>query len=153
MQIGGRRTIRHDRRAQTVMLAIPPFHSNDRSGFTLIEIISVLVLLSVLASIAIPKFIDLDANAKTHALDSGLSELNGREILVWSNIKISSEGFLSDAQVFNAASYDLGDDYDWVDGPTSGAGGGGTLRFQKSRSLEMVRTVAEFDRPAVWSRR
>ena len=74
----------------------------NQDGFTLLEIISVLVILGMLAAIAVPKFIDLDANAKDLAIDSGISELNGRESLVWSDIKISTGGWLNDAQVFAA---------------------------------------------------
>ena len=135
------------------MFVVNRLHSIDQSGFTLIEIIAVLIIMSVLAVIAVPKFIDLDANAKDHAIDSGISELNGREVLVWSNIKISPEGYLSDNQVFSAVNYDLGSDYDWVDGPRGGADGGGTLRFQRSRSMELVRSTAEYDQPSNWSRR
>jgi prepilin-type N-terminal cleavage/methylation domain-containing protein len=132
---------------------ILPGKKTDPGGFTLIEIIAVLVIISILAVIAVPKFINLDANAKDHAIDSGISELNGRESLVWADIKISPEGFLSDAQVHTAVNYDLGSDYDWVDGPRGGDTGGGILRFQRSRSMELVRTRAEFDHPSKWSRR
>ncbi len=61
----------------------------DSRGFTLIEIIAVLVLLGMLAALAIPKFINLDQNAKDRAIDSGISELNGRESLVWADAKVS----------------------------------------------------------------
>jgi prepilin-type N-terminal cleavage/methylation domain-containing protein len=71
-------------------------------GFTLIEIIAVLIILSTLAAMAIPRFINLDANAKDRAIDSGISEINGRESLVWADIKVSPAGWSDDATLFTA---------------------------------------------------
>jgi MSHA pilin protein MshA len=40
---------------------------NKQSGFTLIELVMVIVILGVLASLAIPKFVDLSSDAKNAA--------------------------------------------------------------------------------------
>jgi prepilin-type N-terminal cleavage/methylation domain-containing protein len=125
----------------------------NRNGFTLIEIIAVLIIISTLAAIAVPKFIDLDANAKDHAIDSGISELNGRESLVWADFKVSPTGFLSDAQVFTAMNYDLGANYGWTVPPTNGVGGGGTLQFAGTREIELERSEATTETPSKWSRK
>lgn len=126
--------------------------TRNHNGFTLIEIIAVLIILSLLAAIAVPKFIDLDSNARDLALDSGISELNGRESLTWADIKVSPIEFVSDAQVFSAMNYDLGADYDWTGAPTSGAGGGGTLQFSNTKEIQLVRSEATTDSPSRWSR-
>ncbi len=46
-------------------------------GFTLIELIIVLVLISLVAAIAIPKYLDLTTQAKEKALRGNLSNIRG----------------------------------------------------------------------------
>jgi prepilin-type N-terminal cleavage/methylation domain-containing protein len=47
-------------------------------GFTLIEIIAVLVLLGVLAAVVVPKYFDIVQDARTAALDQGVAEAQSR---------------------------------------------------------------------------
>ena len=50
----------------------------NEEGFTLIEIIAVLVILGILAAVAVPKFFDLQARAKEKAVASAVAELKVR---------------------------------------------------------------------------
>lgn len=50
----------------------------DQSGFTLLEIIAVIVILSILGVVALPKYFDLQDQAREQAMGAGVSEAMGR---------------------------------------------------------------------------
>ena len=119
-------------------------------GFTLVEIIAVLVILSVLAAVAIPRYLSIDERARQRAIDAGIAELNGRETLTWSNIKITQTGYVDDASLFAQINTTLGNDYSWEGGRPSDSGG--TLKFRETISVPLTRTASENIRPGTWSR-
>ncbi len=51
---------------------------SNKSGFTLIEIVAVLVIMSILAAVAIPKFFNMQERARKKAIYTATSELKTR---------------------------------------------------------------------------
>jgi prepilin-type N-terminal cleavage/methylation domain-containing protein len=116
------------------------------SGFTLVEIICVLVMLAVLASIAAPRMMDLDTNASLQALRSSAAELNSRESLTWVQVKLSETGWVDDASLFLQVNTNLGSEYRWGSGAVVS---GGTVHF-KSQSLTMEREASSPVKAGKW---
>ena len=126
------------------------FAIRNETGFTLLEIIAAMVILSILAALAIPRYISLDESAKQRGVDAGIAEFNGRETLTWSNIKISESGWIDDERTFSLINTDLGSDYQWPVGDPDESGG--VLTFKDSAAVTLTRTVSENTRPGNWSR-
>mgnify|MGYP000191617068 CR=1 FL=1 len=85
----------------------------NEDGFTLIEIIAVLVIMGILAAVAVPKFFDLQAKAKTKAVSTAFAEMKVRVNQQFADqlLEGKTAGDAFDYSVGEVGT-DLGDDFD-----------------------------------------
>ncbi|MBE9543974.1 MAG: type II secretion system protein [Proteobacteria bacterium] len=111
---------------------------NNKKGFTLLEIMAVLVIMGTMFSITVKKFDLISDTASLTALKVGVRELNIRETMVWTQIKLSDDGWSNDDEVFDAVDKNTGRGYSWNPVPDVS---GGTLHY-KSQSADLDRKVS-----------
>jgi prepilin-type N-terminal cleavage/methylation domain-containing protein len=119
-------------------------------GFTLVEIVAVLLILGILAAVSVMKYVDLEQNARQKAFNSVVNETNARESLTWADHKISASGFVSDAKVFGEIDYGGGPNYIWNTGDPTATGG--TIIYI-GNSFTLSRTAATRTQPAIWEQK
>ena len=141
-------------------------------GFTLVEIIAVLVILSLLGSFAVVKFIDITTTAKKQKIYEGIAEYNSREKLLWGQTMLSKkfdnvydfdrdiyanmDPFLDPGHTYSSGTEtdsEEGDNWDYTHKSYGDASNGrvykGTLTFQ-GVTADLERTPATYESPASW---
>ena len=118
----------------------------SQNGFTLLEMMCLLVILGMVFSITIHRFDILSETAYQRGLNSAIQELNIRETLIWSDFKISTDGRIDDEKIFKLLDTHLGGKYHWD--PSAGHLGG-SLHFG-SQSIDLVRTPSTPQKAGFW---
>jgi prepilin-type N-terminal cleavage/methylation domain-containing protein len=116
----------------------PNYYLRNQKGFTLIELLSVMIIMGVMGSVAVKKVDFITDTAAAQALEFAVKELNTRESLTWTNIKLSKDGWKDDSTVFAAMDTDIGPQYNWVPKPNIS---GGRLHFRSSK-IALSRTAS-----------
>ena len=123
---------------------------SDDEGFTLVEIIAVMIILGILAAVAVSKYVEIEENARQKAFNTVISEINARESLTWSDHKISGSGFVSDAKIFGDINYSIDPNFAWNSGDPTITGG--TITF-KETTYTLSRSPSTSQLPAIWKQK
>ncbi|MGD8722101.1 MAG: prepilin-type N-terminal cleavage/methylation domain-containing protein [Desulfobacterales bacterium] len=122
---------------------------SEENGFTLIELMAVLVIIGVMTSVAVKKYTNISISAELRAIDVGISELNSRETLTWANLIINQGNYPGDEAIWAMMTTytDIGSSYRWDSGPDKDTGG--QLSFG-SQTISLIREASTLQVAARW---
>ncbi|EMS77753.1 type II secretion system protein [Desulfotignum phosphitoxidans] len=126
----------------------PAMKHSQISGFTLVEIISVLVIVGILSTVALPDFFNIQERIRHKMVDNVISDLNHREQIIWS-MHMASDSTHDDTIIFDGVhAENIGAKFTWTSGPGQA---GGTIRFGRVL-VDVVRTPSDKDAAGIWER-
>jgi len=105
-----------------------------------------MVIMGIMVSVGAKKFDLLSDSAYITALKTGIRELNTREAMEWSKMKLSDTGYTNDAEIYSRVDKYIGQGYSWNTDPEIS---GGRLHF-RSLSIDLSRTSSTPTAPGSW---
>ena len=119
----------------------------NQKGFTMVEIIAVLIILGIISGIAVNRFGAFSNAATATGTNLTVIELNSRESMTWYDVKISDQGFIDDATVFGVVDYELGK-IKWASGPNLFGG----IITVDGEDVVLIRSESTKTEPAIWKK-
>lgn len=134
----------------------------NQKGFTLIEVVVVLIILGIVAAFAVAKMGQgIEQTKIAGGYLTAVESINSQEKLAWSAYLISNNGTYDDTAFFGLTTtsdiYDvtnldgaLNDSYSWA--ALDPLIGGGSLTFQDAPAEALIRTAGTSLHPPKWAR-
>ena len=119
----------------------------NEKGFTLIEIIAVLIILGILAAVAVPKFMDMQNEARKKAAVGALAALASQATMNYSSSLLKGETYspTAGAEDYNVGDFAGGIAYDDTTGIITVTIGSGPTGWEKGLEDDSANSVKSFD--------
>lgn len=118
----------------------------NKKGFSLVEIMCVLVIMGIVLAVAVPRFIRVNDAAEQKVINHLVANLTSTEKTTWADFRLAGN-YKNDSLLFATIDYNV-EDCAWTVGPTKT---GGTIKCGASDSV-LSRSTSTKIKPSEWSR-